>query len=98
MRVTSSRDRPGRTTKSNVTGTTCSPTTSSGSPWASAPSVALTPPSTEFSIGTIAASTSPARTASSAASHARHRHQLGVVAAARRLPQRLLRNVPSGPR
>jgi hypothetical protein len=68
MRVTSSRDRPGRTTKSNVTGTTCSPTTSSGSPWASAPSVALTPPSTEFSIGTIAASTSPARTASSAAS------------------------------
>ena len=40
----------------------------SGSPVASASRVAVTPPSTEFSIGTMTASRSPARTAASAAS------------------------------
>ncbi len=49
-------------------GTRASRRITSGSPVASASRVAVTPPSTEFSIGTMAASSSPARTAASAAS------------------------------
>ncbi len=49
-------------------GTRTSRRITSGSPVASASRVAVTPPSTEFSIGTITASSSPARTAASAAS------------------------------
>ena len=49
-------------------GTRTSPVTTSGSPLASASRVALTPPSTEFSMGTMAASMSPERSAPRAAS------------------------------
>ena len=49
-------------------GTSTSPMTTSGSPLASASRVAHTPPSTEFSMGTIAASISPERRAPRAAS------------------------------
>ena len=47
---------------------TSSPVTTSGSPLARASSVAETPPSTEFSMGTIAPSLAPARRAARAAS------------------------------
>ena len=59
---------PGRAHSTKVIGTSTSPMTTSGSPVASESRVAETPPSTEFSIGTIAASMSPARRADSAAS------------------------------
>ena len=54
---------PGRAHSTKVIGTSTSPMTTSGSPVASESRVAETPPSTEFSIGTIAASMSPARRA-----------------------------------
>jgi hypothetical protein len=47
-------------------GTSASRTMRSSLPVATASSVAVTPPSTEFSMGTMAASTSPARTAARA--------------------------------
>ena len=63
--VAERRARPA--SSANRTGSTTSRTTCSGSPCASSSSVVATDPSTEFSIGTIAPSASPARTASSAA-------------------------------
>ena len=78
-------------------GTSTSPTTTSGSPLASASSVALTPPSTEFSIGTMAASTSPARRAASAAST----DPIGTCSAPSAGPHdrsAISVNVPCGPR
>ena len=50
----------------NWTGNVTSRVITSGSPWVRLSSVALTPPSTEFSIGTRTAVTSPSRTASRA--------------------------------
>jgi hypothetical protein len=65
---TASRVVPGAAASTKVMGTSTSPTTTSGSPLARASSVAETPPSTEFSIGTMAASMAPERRAVSAAS------------------------------
>ena len=55
IRRTSARRVPGTTASTKATGTTTSPTMTSGSGDAASVSiVALTPPSTEFSIGTTA--------------------------------------------
>ena len=58
---------PGLTSRANSTGTITSALMTSGVPLASSSSVALTPPSTELSIGTTARSAAPVLTASSAA-------------------------------
>ncbi len=64
-RCTSASAVPGLAARTNLTETCSSATiTSTGSEAASASSVAFTPPSSEFSIGTTAAVTSPERTAS----------------------------------
>ena len=63
---TAARVVPGRASSANETGSATSRVTMSGSPVASSSRVAVTAPSTEFSIGTIAAVTSPRRTPSSA--------------------------------
>ena len=67
IRRTSPGWTPGRAARTNVIATSSSLTIRSGSPTATASRVALTPPSTEFSIGTMAASTAPDRTSASAA-------------------------------
>ena len=53
-RVTSASTVPARAASTNDTGTTTSRSSTSASPVASVSSVAVTPPSTEFSIGTTA--------------------------------------------
>ena len=57
---------PGRATSTKLIGTRASRRIRSSWPVAIASRVAVTPPSTEFSIGTIAASAEPSRTLSSA--------------------------------
>ena len=71
--------------------------TTSGSPLASASSVALTPPSTEFSMGTIAASMSPARRAPRAAS-TEPKGRCSRPRAASQASSAIWVKVPSGPR
>ena len=78
-------------------GTSTSPTTTSGSPLASASRVAETPPSTEFSIGTIAASMSPARRAVRAAS-TEPKVRRSPSLAGRQASRAIEVKVPSGPR
>ncbi len=64
-RRTSASAVPGAAARTKVTGTRCSATMTSGGVLPlRASRVALTPPSSEFSMGTTAASTSPERTAS----------------------------------
>ncbi len=66
MRRMSSARVPGRTASWKTTCTCISATMTRGSPCERESSVALTPPSMEFSIGTTARSASPRRTAASA--------------------------------
>ena len=62
-----------------------------------ASSVALTPPSTEFSIGTIAASRRPARSASRAPTTESH-GTCSASAAGVQASRAIWQNVPAGPR
>lgn len=88
---------PGRAHRTKVIGTSTSPMTTSGSPVARESRVAETPPSTEFSIGTIAASMSPARSAESAAS-TEPNGRWSRPSAASQASSAIWVNVPRGPR
>ena len=67
VRICSSESMFSRTASTKVIGTSASATICSASPLAMASRVVETPPSTEFSMGTIAASAEPERTLSKAA-------------------------------
>ena len=88
---------PGRAASTKVTGTSTSPVTTSGSPLARASRVADTPPSTEFSIGTMAPSISPARSAVRAASTEPYAVRSPAAAGAQASSAMEVK-VPSGPR
>jgi hypothetical protein len=88
---------PDRAASTNSTGITTSRVITSGSPVASSSRVSAITPPIEFSIGTSAASASPARTASSASATLRAgsrapRSAAGMVRSA------CSAKVPSGPR
>jgi hypothetical protein len=88
---------PAGTSSENVTGSRISRTICSGAPVASSSRVVATDPSTEFSIGTTAASASSARTASIAAGTVRCGN-VSAPSASGTVRSAASANVPSGPR
>jgi hypothetical protein len=96
-RRTTCRPVPGAAIRANEIGSSTSRVTISGSPLASSSSVAATGPSTELSIGTMAPSASPRRTASSAAATVCCGWRSAFAAAGIERSADSV-NVPSGPR
>jgi hypothetical protein len=93
---TSASPVPGRTSTLNRMGSTASATATSGSPSVSASMVAGTAPSTEFSTGTQAASTRPARTAARVANTVVSGISSSSAVASERVACSV--NVPCGPK